>query len=361
MVPADLELSALGRKLLDPASPLPLRLLAARGAAPAVAQGEILVLAILLREDPDVAVQEAASLFCAKAGKSHLDAAVNGSRSSASLRLVAGACRLDADCTCSIFRHASATDELRAELVQNASIDTLDRLITLDAILALSPLAVQALATHSLASEAVRNRCRELAAQYNMVLTPATETEVVAPPDAPLVEGESLAADTAIDAVISTLFAALAGPESEEGSEVAEAKRVLPLAKFLEGLSIAQKIRRATVGSAEERLILVRDSNRLVAEAAITSPRIQENEVIRIAGNRGVATDVLRRIGDSREWMKSYPIKVVLAQNPRTPLPMALRLLPMLRGSDLKRIAISRSVPTAVAQAAKREVQKKQD
>jgi hypothetical protein len=38
---------------------------------------------------------------------------------------------------------------------------------------------------------------------------------------------------------------------------------------------------------------------------------------------------------------------------------MAMRLLPMLRESDLKRIAMSRSVPGAIAAAAKRELQKK--
>ena len=110
----------------------------------------------------------------------------------------------------------------------------------------------------------------------------------------------------------------------------------------------------------EERAILVRDTNRLVAEAAITSPRLQENEVMRIAANRSVSSDVLRRIGESREWMKSYPVKVVLVQNPRFPLPLALRLLPMLREADLKRIATSRSVAGAVSAAAKREMQKKQ-
>jgi len=41
-------------------------------------------------------------------------------------------------------------------------------------------------------------------------------------------------------------------------------------------------------------------------------------------------------------------------------LPLALRLLPMLREADVKRVATSRSVPTAVAAAAKREMQKKQ-
>jgi hypothetical protein len=54
-------------------------------------------------------------------------------------------------------------------------------------------------------------------------------------------------------------------------------------------LKLFEKIRLATLGNSFCRQTLLRDSNRLVAMAAIRSPGITEQEVIRAAGNRAVS------------------------------------------------------------------------
>jgi hypothetical protein len=367
MEPSDLGLSALGLRLVDPATPPPLRLLAARGVAPALPPADALLVAVLLCDDPSDAVRAAAEAFVAAPPKPVLDATLERLGSAKAARLLAETLSLDAELAGRLFRNASADDAARCAVVRRAPVDALPSLAAMDAILASSAAALHALAARADASAAVRARCAEIAATHGLTL-PAepADTPVPTPPAAP-------DDDARVDEAIAALHASLGASEvdaaggtasgaagGDEEEETAEARRVLPLAKFLETLSVSQKIRRATIGSGEERAILVRDTNRLVAEAAITSPRIQENEVVRIASNRSVSSDVLRRIAESREWMKSYPIKVVLVQNPRLPLPLALRLLPMLREADVKRVATSRSVPTAVAAAAKREMQKKQ-
>jgi hypothetical protein len=111
--------------------------------------------------------------------------------------------------------------------------------------------------------------------------------------------------------------------------------------------------------TASERLLLVRDSNRLVAQAAIKSPSIQENEVVRISASRSVSEDVLRVIALDREWTRSHQIKVNLVQNPRTPFAFVAKLIPHLREHELKAIAKSKNVAGGVAQAAKQQLARK--
>jgi hypothetical protein len=121
-------------------------------------------------------------------------------------------------------------------------------------------------------------------------------------------------------------------------------------------MTVTQRIRRALLGTASERLILIRDTNRLVAQAAAKSPGLQENEVVRISASRNISEDVLRIIALDREWTRSHQIKVNLVQNPRTPFAFAAKLLPHLREHELKGLAKSKNVSGAVAQAARQQL-----
>ena len=103
--------------------------------------------------------------------------------------------------------------------------------------------------------------------------------------------------------------------DEETGEEVVDDK-FLPLHARLGAMTPSQKIRRAMLGTAAERLLLVRDTNRLVAAAAIKSPMIQENEVVRISASRNVCEDVLRIIALDREWTRSHQIKLNLVSQP---------------------------------------------
>jgi hypothetical protein len=119
-------------------------------------------------------------------------------------------------------------------------------------------------------------------------------------------------------------------------------------------LKLFEKIRLATLGNAFCRQTLMRDSNRLVAMAAIRSPGITEMEVVRAAGNRAVSEDVIRYIANHKDYVKSYPVKLALMGNPKCPLALSLRMLPHLRPEDLKAMARSKNIPNALSVAAKK-------
>ncbi|HEY4105366.1 MAG TPA: hypothetical protein VGM44_15820, partial [Polyangiaceae bacterium] len=145
----------------------------------------------------------------------------------------------------------------------------------------------------------------------------------------------------------------------DEGEEKIK-KEVLPLHAKIAQMTVSQKIRSATLGSAGERLILVRDPNRLVSTAAVKSPLMRENEAAQISASRAVSEDVLRTIALNREFTRSYQVKINLVTNPRTPLTFATRLIPHLRDSDLRNLAKSKNVSAAIAQAVRQQLSRKE-
>jgi hypothetical protein len=132
------------------------------------------------------------------------------------------------------------------------------------------------------------------------------------------------------------------------------------LAMRVSKMTTGQKIKLAYKGNKTVRELLVRDTNKIVAVAVIKSGRITDNEVKSIATNRAINEDCIRALADNREYLRKYPIKVALANNPKTPISVAMSLLKSLHVKDLKGLANNRNVSAAVfSQAAKLYKQKK--
>ncbi len=124
----------------------------------------------------------------------------------------------------------------------------------------------------------------------------------------------------------------------------------------IQSMSIIEKIKLALRGNKEARTLLLRDANRLVQRFVLQNPRITEEEVIALVKNRGTDGELLRLVAGSQEWMKNYQVRLGLVENPRTPLAIALPLLAMLQERDLRNLARSKNVPTAIATQARRYV-----
>jgi hypothetical protein len=133
----------------------------------------------------------------------------------------------------------------------------------------------------------------------------------------------------------------------------ADAKKRGSVILHVQGLRIHERIRLASVGNAAARRLLIRDSNRLVAMAAVRSPLITEEEIVQAAANRAVCEDVIRFIANSRDFSKHYAVKQALANNPKCPLALSLRLLSYLRPGDLKALGHSKNIPGALSSAAR--------
>ncbi len=119
-------------------------------------------------------------------------------------------------------------------------------------------------------------------------------------------------------------------------------------------MTTSEKIRLALRGDKEVRSLLIRDGERTVQMAVVNNPRITDSEIISIANSRNIHEEVLRRVSASREWVKLYPVRLALVQNPKTVATVSLKLLSTLTVKDLRMIARSKSVPSMIAQAALR-------
>jgi hypothetical protein len=113
-------------------------------------------------------------------------------------------------------------------------------------------------------------------------------------------------------------------------------------------MNTAEKLITALKGSREERTILIRDPNRIVSTAVLGSPRLTEAEIEAISAMKNVSDEILRSIGNHREWVKKYAVVNNLVKNPRTPMGIALTLVPRLNPRDLKSLVVDRNVPETV-------------
>ena len=113
-------------------------------------------------------------------------------------------------------------------------------------------------------------------------------------------------------------------------------------------MSIKEKVQLAFRGGKAERLILVRERNRLVCSSAMRNPRMTDTEVESIAGMRNVDEEVLRIIGTRRDWTSKLPIINALVHNPKAPVGVVLPLINRLTLRDLKGLKDDKGVSEVV-------------
>lgn len=141
--------------------------------------------------------------------------------------------------------------------------------------------------------------------------------------------------------------------DSEEGLETTADEPTV-----LSALSVTERIKLAMRGTREQRAVLIRDPNRLVAAAVLSSPKLTETEVEAFARMANVSEEVLRIIGTNRSWIKNYAVVAALVKNPKTPPAISLRFLPRLVDRDLKALTVDRNVPEPLRLAARKALAK---
>jgi hypothetical protein len=150
------------------------------------------------------------------------------------------------------------------------------------------------------------------------------------------------------------------GSPKDPAPSGSRADDIANLATRMQEMTVNEKIKLALTGDTEARRLLIREGNRQIQMAVLNNPRITDSEIVAISNSRNVYEDLLRQLATSREWHKVYAVRLALVKNPKTPYALALRLVPTLVSNDLKVLAKSKSVPPAVATAAKRIVARNQ-
>lgn len=144
--------------------------------------------------------------------------------------------------------------------------------------------------------------------------------------------------------------------DQDYGSESQTEDEKASVVERLAAMTVPQKVKAAMKGTREMRTVLIRDPNKMVAMAVLSSPKLTETEVESIARMGSVSEDVLRAIGHTRGWIKNYGIVLALVKNAKTPVAITLNLMNRLNDGDLRRLSIDRNVPEPLRIAARKRV-----
>ncbi len=119
-------------------------------------------------------------------------------------------------------------------------------------------------------------------------------------------------------------------------------------------MSVPDKVRLATLGNQDARAILMHDPDKVIPLAVLRNPKVNETEVLGYCQLRDLPGDVFWEVSKHKTWIKNYPVKLALVSNPRTPLPLAIRLLDHLHDGDLKNLSRSKNVSSVLSRSATR-------
>jgi hypothetical protein len=136
----------------------------------------------------------------------------------------------------------------------------------------------------------------------------------------------------------------------EDLAEVEE--KTLTTLQEINNMGISERIKLALTGSKTHRMILVKDPNKMVALAVLESPKMTPDEVIILAKNKSIGSDIIGRISRNREWIKNYSVIVELVQNPKTPVKSALPFVNRLHNRDLKLLSHNKNTSPVIREFA---------
>lgn len=351
------------RRFGDPKALGPAKMMAARGLVP-VKGGDLVTLLCQLSVDEDPTVSDAARSTLDKMPKNVLKPACASPLHPAVLDLLSERFRNDDEVLETIVLNKGVLPATIAGLARACS-ESISELIAVNQELLLAhPVIIESLYKNKKTRMSTADRLIELAARNGVTLqgihsfqahVEAIQGQLIPEPtNEPLPSDESFAE-------------ALIHDDSEDAIEIDKAdgtesvkEQFKPLMFRIRDMNVAEKIRLSIVGDAAARAILVRDPNRLVCTAAISSPSMTLKEASDIAQSREIGEDILRYIGGRREWLRSYEIKRGLVFNPKTPIGISMRFLTHMRLNDLKAISKSRNVAPAIKNLARQQLEKRQ-
>jgi len=150
------------------------------------------------------------------------------------------------------------------------------------------------------------------------------------------------------------------GKEGEEVGEEAGAvadlavvkEKTLTTLEEINKMCVSERLKLALTGSKTQRMILIKDPNKIVSLAVLESPKISADEIIILAKNKSIDSDIIGRISRNREWIKNYSIIAELVQNPKTPVQKALSFVNRLHNMDLKLLSFNRNTSPVIREFA---------
>jgi hypothetical protein len=179
-------------------------------------------------------------------------------------------------------------------------------------------------------------------AEYRQHLLPRERPAPGAPPLPPLVPVREMD-----DEDLAITLAAMKRAVPVEPAEEIETQTGLSEGQ-IRMLPVPARLKLSRGASRLLRSILMRDASVQVALSALLNNALNEQEVEQTANSRSVAEELLEAISKKREWVSRYNVAKALVKNPKTPLPIALKLVNRMAVRDLRDLGRDKNIPDAV-------------
>jgi hypothetical protein len=358
-------------KLKEGEVPLGVRQAAARGVLP-VPQAELLGILVFLKNDPDEDIREsAAQTLAATFDDDLLKKIAESSSTPVEVLEYLGQPPLRAPKILEVLiQNKAVPDSTVAGLSALVGAGLMDLILVNLMRLLRSPFILEALERNLNQTPDIRRRLREIREEFfekRNTYIPIHQTKAEKKALEEVQEGLEQTAEQAGTALVvyseqieegedvtSLTLRSLADDGVAASDELTEEERLSTIQKIAL-MTVSERVQAALKGGREERVILIRDSNRLVAEAVLDSPKLSDSEVEAIAQMKNVSEEVLRMLSSKREFAKNYSVVRNLVRNPKTPIANSLTLLNRILTSDLKALARDKNVPEILRKMAHRQ------
>jgi len=329
---------------------------AARGALP-LPPVELARLWVALRSDADAEIAEAARLSLDGLDRDGLkDLLADANCAGEVLRHFAKIAARDESLAEAIAFHREVPVQALATLGASGTVGVVELVLTNQERLLAQPALLESLMVNPVLRADQRGRILELLDRASQ-LADARKAELAASGETESDEDEIDVEEAAalLDVEVGDLLSVseIMGAEELAASDDPVIRDAF---RRIVSLNTSQKAILAMKGGREERLILIRDTNKVVSLGVLRNPRITDQEVESIAHMRNVSDDVLRLLGNNREWAKNYAVVLALVNNPKTPQAVSTNFVSRLNNRDLNFLVKSRDVPELVRRMAKRTV-----
>jgi len=347
------------QKSIDPKSPLPLRMMSSKGLIPAGPR-DVLTGLFVLTFDPEPKVVESARATSAKLHDKYAVGLRDEELHPEVLNYFATVLK-DADQYLEfIVLNPAASDAAVATIAGECSEKVGEVLAGNQLRILRDEAIVRALVRNPRIRASTKDNVLDFCVRSGMVVADLPEYQE-AKRRILGVDPEAHAAIEAAEAMSAeAVMKELGDVVTKEGEPEPDDQKKLTITQAFMKMSVAQKIKFGTLGNKEARTLCLRDSNKLVALAAIGSPRLTDGEVGTLSKARTLHEDVMRFIIGNREWTKSYEIKKNLVNNPKCPPAIALKFMQHLHPGDLKDVARNKNIAAMLQTQARMMLQKKE-
>ena len=359
------------RRNVEAGSPPPMRMMAARGLVPAP-PNELVVLLYQLTFDAEAPIAKAARDTLAGMPQAVLLGLVSGPLPAFVLDLIAELFKHNDALLEKLLLNPKTDDQTFATLAEHCSESIADLIATNEVRLLRHPAIIEGLFLNPAARMSTVDRVTELGRRHKLkfervyvleqlVNDVRTAQELDPKPAAPEDDAtfkqileRSLAEEAAENAMLASLSEdQVVEIRTKQNEAIDEGKGSSNRQAEIGKMSISQKVRAATLGSKADRDYLIRDNNRLVHMAAVTSPKVQPPDILAWSSNKALPDNVIVYIGTTGKYRRNYKILVNIVNNPKAPLRLTSSLINTMTVADLAKVQKNRNLAPAIQRLAK--------